>query len=175
MLRRRLDKFKEADFGLFRASFESGRQSPKSAAKWLWSNVFTQSFMFLMLFIVTYEYTRLYMFKQVIVSAVFLFTVMLIILSVIYSIPQVYKKKEHIQYKILSLGLFNNAIVHPFFIGIFMLMQANNTNDFIYIVLAVLLILLGVGLFTIIFRQTTVAITNGYFSRVSTKNDYDGL
>lgn len=172
-INKNLDKFKEEDFGLFRSSFESERQSPKSAGKWLLISVFTQTFMFLLLFIVTFEYTRLYVFKLVIVSAVLLLTVVLIILSIVYSIPHLYKKQEHIQYKVLSLGLFNNIIVHPFFIGMFILMQANDTNDLIYIGVALLLSLMGIGLFAVIFYKTTDAIANGYFSRCSTKNDYD--
>lgn len=57
MLHHKLDQFDEEDFGFFRSSFESRRQAPKIAAKWLWSNVFTLSLMFSMLFIVTFEYT----------------------------------------------------------------------------------------------------------------------
>ncbi len=173
MLRHKLDQFQEEDFGLFRLSFESGRQSPKNAAKWLLISVLTQSFMFFLLSLAPINHTRMFVFKQVCVSIVFLFTAVLILLSIIYSIPHLYKKQEHIQYKILSLGLSNNIIVIPFFIGLFILIQENNIPDFIYFLLGLLLGLLGLGLYYIIVRKTTEAISNGYFSGPSIAN-HDG-
>lgn len=132
MLFRRLDQFKEDDFGLFRSSFESGRQAPKSAAKWLWVNVITQAIMCLILLRAAIDAERLVAFKQGMMVTVFLFTIVIIILSVIYSFPYLYKKQEHIQYRILSLGLGNNTIIIPYFIGVFMFMQENDMPNFIF-------------------------------------------
>ncbi|MEI3613190.1 hypothetical protein [Pseudogracilibacillus sp. SO30301A] len=172
-MKRKLDQFTEMDLGLFRSSFESGRQAPKSAARWLWVNVITQVIMCLILLRAAIDAERLVAFKQGMMKTVFLFTIVIIILSIIYSIPYFYKKQEHIQYRILSLGLGNNVISIPYFCGIFMLMQENNIPDFIYFLVAVSLILLGVGMFFMIVHKTSKAIKTGYFSRHSNQSNYD--
>lgn len=54
-----------------------------------------------------------------------------------------------------------------------MLMQENNIPDFIYFLVAVLLILLGVGMFFMTIHKTSKAIKTGYFSKNSNQNNYD--
>lgn len=173
LIGRKLNEFNERSLGLFRSSFESERQAPQNVSKWLWVNVITQSIMCVFLYTAAGDAQRLVTFKQVMMITIFLFTIAIIVLSIIYSVPYLYKRQEHIQYRILSLGLGNNTIVIPFFIGVFMLIQENDVPDLVYFITVILLVLLGTGMFLMIVYRTISAIKTGYFSSVSEGNDYE--
>lgn len=169
----KMNEFKEEDFGLFRSSFESGRQSPRNIAKLTWLMIFPQFLLCLVLYVASNDSSRFITLKQGIMNGIFLFTLVLIVLLVIYSVPYLYKKQEHIQFRIFSLGYFNNIVIIPYFSSMFFLVRENNTPDYIYFIVAILLILFGLGMFYMSLHLTFTSISNGYFARESIENNYN--
>lgn len=54
-----------------------------------------------------------------------------------------------------------------------MFMQENDMPNFIFFLIATLLVLLGIGMFLMIVKKTTAAIKTGYFSRDLNRINYD--
>src|SRR5699024_4680468 len=101
-------KLSEEDFVTLRGPFESGRQSPGSLAPILILSIFLQGLMFFLTYAVAadrsnYPYIEIYFIVHLII------TIILILFSVIYSIPAVYMKSQKIQYLVtimVSQNLF---------------------------------------------------------------------
>ncbi|MFB1051948.1 hypothetical protein [Paraliobacillus sp. JSM ZJ581] len=106
-----LQKLTEQDFLVLRGPFESKRQSPKSMATVL---IFTIPFQTLFLFLENFigKYS-IYPLKEDVFSIHLTLSIILMIFSVIFAIPPIYKRYQKLQYLIntlISQNLFGVSV-----------------------------------------------------------------
>lgn len=111
----------EKDFEVLRLPLESGRQSPENLSGNLFLSVFLLAGLFALEYFVAASST-IHPWKEEILNTHFWFTLALCVLSLIYSIPFIYRKSERIQYLLsilVSQNLFGSTfyIMALFFIG----------------------------------------------------------
>lgn len=105
----------EEDFAVLRGPLESGRQSPGSLGFALILGIFLQSLMFALLYFMVKDVTT-FPNKEEIMNFHFWFTVILIGLSLLYSIPFVYNRSGRIQY-LLSIVVTQNMSSSLFYLS----------------------------------------------------------
>lgn len=115
-----LGSLKEEDFKVLRAPLESGRQSPANFGPILVLSIFLQALMYWLEYFVA-GYASVYPYKDQILIIHFWFTVILIVLSLIYAIPFIYNRSGRIQY-LLSILVSQNLFSLPLFISALFLM-----------------------------------------------------
>ncbi|MER2008968.1 MAG: hypothetical protein ABS939_16070, partial [Psychrobacillus sp.] len=138
----------EEDFEVLREPLESGRQSRESISVVLILGVFLQALMFALNYYLAVPYS-LFPFKEEIINIHFWLTVTIIGLSIVYSIPFVYKRSERIQYALSILvshnvGSISFLIISLFTIGLEdegMTNDADTLMQIAYVILAVALLL----------------------------------
>lgn len=110
MIYKKLGQLQEKDFAVLRGPLESGRQSPSSFGGILVLSVFLQSLLFFLTYVVAADNTKI-PYRDILFYIHLVVTVILIILSILYSIPFLYKRGQNTQYLITILvsqnfGLF---------------------------------------------------------------------
>ncbi len=99
-------KLLEKDFEVLRGPFESGRQGPGALAGTLFLCIFLQLLLFSLEYFMVGNAT-IYPYKDQILTVHLWITVALIVLSLIYAFPAVYKRSGKIQYLISILVSHN--------------------------------------------------------------------
>ena len=97
-----LNKLKEEDFEVLRGPFESKRQSPNSLGPMLILSAFLQALMFFLTYVVLADSTS-YPFREQLFSIHLVVTIVLIILSILFGIPVIFKNFQKTQYFITIL------------------------------------------------------------------------
>lgn len=101
-----LNRLQEKEFVALRIPFKSGRQSPKSMGGMLLFGVLLQLCLFTLVYLVAADRTG-FPFKTEIFIVHLILTVITIFLSIIFSIPKVYRKHEAMQYMVVLLVTLN--------------------------------------------------------------------
>lgn len=96
----------EEDFKILRGPLESGRQSPGSLGGTLFLTVFMQALMYYLIYYVAAA-SSIYPYISEIKNTHFWSTLVLSVLSILYSIPFIYFKSQKIQYLLTILAGFN--------------------------------------------------------------------
>jgi|SRR5690625_51261 len=102
MIYRQLNKLDEQDFAVLRGPLESGRQGPKSLGGILILSVFLQILLFFLTYVVAADNTK-FPFKDILFYIHLVGTAILILFSILYSIPFLYNKRQKTQYLISIL------------------------------------------------------------------------
>ncbi|MGY0691192.1 hypothetical protein ACW2QC_00200 [Virgibacillus sp. FSP13] len=113
-------KLPEEKFSALRGPFESGRQKPRSLAITLILFVFIQLLMFFLTYVVAADGT-VYPNKDMIMNVHLWITIVLILFSITFSIPIMYKKDQKIQYLLIILTSQNTGATFLFISSLFML------------------------------------------------------
>ncbi|MCM3356676.1 MULTISPECIES: ABC transporter ATPase [unclassified Psychrobacillus] len=109
-----MGRLREEDFEVLRGPLESGRQSPGSLGAILFITVFLQALVFLLEYFMVGPNT-VFPYKEKIIEIHLYFTVALIILSLVFAIPIVYRKFDRIQY-LVSILVSQNLLSFSLFI-----------------------------------------------------------
>jgi len=114
-------KLSEEDFEVLKEPLKSGRQAPDAIAGTLVLTIFLQAILFALEYFVVGQGT-IYPYKEEILTIHFWITGGLILFSLLYSIPAVYKRSDKIQYSIsilVSQNLFSLSflILSLFIVG----------------------------------------------------------
>ncbi|WP_147536186.1 hypothetical protein [Bacillus marasmi] len=114
-------KLTEEDFSVLRGPFESGRQSPTLMGVALFLSIFLQA----LFWYLEYHFmdNTTYPNAKEIVTYHFWFTAVLIVLSLIYSVPAVFNRSQKIQYLIVILVSQNFGAVSEYILGVFLLAE----------------------------------------------------
>lgn len=114
-------KLTEGDFSVLRGPFESGRQSPTLMGAALFLSIFLQA----LFWYLEYHFmdNTTYPNAKEIVIYHFWFTAVLIVLSLIYSVPAVFNRSQKIQYLIVILVSQNFGAVSEYILGVFLLAE----------------------------------------------------
>ena len=114
-----LGKLPEEDFEVLRGPLESGRQSPGSLSFALILGIFLQPLLYTLEYFVAAD-ASIYPYLKEILNVHFWLTSVLVVLSLIYAIPAVYKKSEKLQYLLsilVSQNLFSvSALIMALFV-----------------------------------------------------------
>lgn len=102
MIYRQLNKLEEKDFAVLRGPLESGRQGPKTIGGILILSVFLQILLFFLTYVVAADNTK-FPYKDILFYIHLVGTAILILFSILYSIPFLYKKGQKTQYLISIL------------------------------------------------------------------------
>lgn len=114
-----LKKLSEQDFAVLRGPLESGRQSPNSLASVLVLGILLQALFFYLTYNIAGKYT-IYPNFESIQTVHMWFTGIIILLSLLFAIPFVFKKTEKLQY-FLSIIVTQNFSVFLFLAPLFIL------------------------------------------------------
>ncbi|MEK4386749.1 ABC transporter ATPase [Solibacillus sp. FSL W7-1464] len=114
-----LKKLSEQDFSVLRGPLESGRQSPNSLTSVLVLGIFLQALCFYLTYNIAGKYT-IYPKYENIKTIHMWFTGIIILLSLLFAIPFVFKKMEKLQY-FLSIIMTQNFSVFFFLSPLFLL------------------------------------------------------
>ncbi len=160
------------DFEALRKPLESGRQSPAALAGILVLAVFLQVVLYALEYFVAAD-TTIHPYKEEILSVHFWINLALVILSIIYAVPAVYRRSGRIQY-LVSIIVAQNLFGISFFISalFFIGRQRGGTNmteehllNFTY-----LLLLLGVVVFVATFIRFYLLLHKGYYRKGEKKD-----
>lgn len=166
-------KLSERDFEVLRRPLESGRQSPGALAGILIVSIFLQALMYLLEYFVAGSFT-IYPNKDGILKVHFWFTLGLIALSLIYSIPAVYTRSGKMQY-LLSILVSQNLFSIPFFICALFLVgnDGNGEQPSMESLLNFTYITLGIGLliFIVTFIRFYFLLRKGHYRKDSKKDE----
>ncbi|MBO0589713.1 hypothetical protein [Sporosarcina sp. E16_8] len=160
------------DFEVLRGPLESGRQSPPALAGALILSVFLQALLFALEYFMVGNAT-VYPYKDEILKVHLWITAGIMVLSLIYAIPAVYKRSGKIQY-LLSILVSQNLFSVSFFIcalflialeGEDMSFTSESLLNFTYI-----LLLLGLLIFIATFVRFAILLRNGHYRKGSKKD-----
>lgn len=161
----------EDDFEVLRAPLESGRQRPSALAGILVLCAFLQALLFALEYFVAGDST-VYPYKDEILTVHLWFTVGLIVLSLIYSIPAIYNRSGRIQY-LLSILVSQNLFSLCLFISALFLIGKDGERDssesllnFTYITLAI-----GLLIFIVTFIRFYMLLKKGEYRKGSEKGE----
>ena len=111
-----LNKLSEEDFMVLRGPLESGRQSPGSLSGVLVLSLFLQPIMFFVTYVVAADST-MFPNKDIMFTIHLWITAIIMLISIIYAIPTVYRKSQKIQY-LISIVVSQNLF------GVFLYLSA---------------------------------------------------
>ncbi|ALC88197.1 hypothetical protein AM499_11715 [Bacillus sp. FJAT-22090] len=168
----KLGKLKEADFIVLRGPLESGRQSPGNLAGTLILATFLQALLFSLEYFMAGKYT-FYPYKDKILMVHFWITLAIIVLSLIYSIPAVYKRSGKIQY-LLSILVSQNLFSFSFLISALFLigMYGEGKKPNSESLLDITFIILAIGLLVFITTciRFYILLRKGHYRKGSKKD-----
>ena len=171
-----LVKLMEEDFEVLKGPIDSGRQSPANLAFVLILGIFLQALLYALEYFMAADST-IYPYKDEILTVHFWLTVVLIVLSLIYAIPAVYKRSEKVQY-LISIIVTQNMSSIPFLImalfligkdGDGMIATSDSLLSFTYIVL-----LIGFLVFLATFIRFYLLLKKGHYRKGSKKGEMRG-
>ncbi|MFA8440153.1 hypothetical protein [Pueribacillus sp. YX66] len=166
-----LKKLNFEDFAVLRGPFESGRQSPSSLSAALILSIFMQAlFIFLEKYIGNYS---IYPHTERIFNIHLWLSIILAVLSIIYSIPVIYMRSQKIQY-LLTISVSQNlGSVSIYILILFMLgaeaetfqMDSNEIVTCMYVIL-----LLGIIVFILTSIRFYILLKKGQYRKGSKKD-----
>ncbi|MFC4618227.1 hypothetical protein ACFO4N_05730 [Camelliibacillus cellulosilyticus] len=164
-----LEKLKEEDFAVLRGPFESGRQSPAS----LGANLILAAVLqwIIMVFYISLGYDTIFPYKNMVFYIHCTVTILLTLLSILYSIPKVYYRYQKGQYFIVTLVTLNVFGVSCFIGGLFdmgCVIKKNSIDQLI--ILTYLLIFAGIIVFLMTCIRFYLLLKKGEYRKGSKKD-----
>ncbi len=167
-----LDRLEEEDFAFFRTSFESGRQTPDNLRNVLLVGIIGQLLFALGIFAAADPFMHPEYNKRLLLTIQYVLTFILIIGSIIFAIPAIYRENQTGQLIIGSLTLLNFISIFPYFAALFMLVRSVDLTEGAFITLAVGVLLLGIVFWVAIFIRLQRSLQRGDFRKDSKKYDH---
>ncbi|MET3575080.1 hypothetical protein ACFFIY_04510 [Bhargavaea ullalensis] len=150
----------EKDVYVFRKPLESGRQSPQNLAGNMVMAAFLQAGMFAGEYFIL-GYTSNHPWKEQILTLHFWFTSILISLSLLYSIPAVYRKSEKVQY-LVSILVSQNLFGITFYLcALFVAAEGAGVPDHSMVAFTLTSLLTGLLVFFLVLLRLILKIRRG--------------
>ena len=162
---------KEEDFEVLRIPLESGRQGPTQLAIALILGAIFMPIIYALEYYVA-AYDTIFPYKQNILEVHFWFTGVLVILSIVYAIPFIYRRSQRFQY-LLTILVSQNLFTFPLFIcalffigkeGEGMKATPESLLNFTYV-----LLFIGLLIFLITFVRFYILLRRGQYRKGSSK------
>ena len=167
-----LKKLSEEDFAVLRGPLESGRQSPNSLATVFILGMFMQALVFYLTYYVAGKYTIYPNFESIQTIHMWL-TAILILLSVVFAIPAVFKRAEKVQY-FLSIIVTQNFTVFFYLSALFYLGESDDATVESLVNLTWITLTIGVLLFLATFIRFYILLQKGYYRKGSKSDEMRG-
>jgi len=171
-----LKKLTIEDVAVLREPLVSGRQSPNALAGALVLSIFLQALLFALEYFMVGNATA-YPYKDEILKVHFWITAGLMVLSLIYAIPAVYKRSGKIQYLVSILVSQNVFSVSFFIIALFLIALEGEGMSFIpqsLLNFTYILLLLGLLVFIATSVRFYILLRNGHYRKGSKKDKLRG-
>ena len=162
----------EEDFAIFRTSFESGRQTPETIRKGIVLAIIMQIVMGVGIFAAADPTVSPEFHKATLLIVQYTCTLCLFIYSIIYAIPKIYMKKQHIQFLVASLSLLNFIGIFPFYGLLFILVRLVEITEKSFFSLAIFILVSGIIFYIAIIFRLQRSIHAGHYRKDSTKHNY---
>ncbi|MEC5425180.1 hypothetical protein QGM71_16970 [Virgibacillus sp. C22-A2] len=164
-----LKKLTEEDFAVLRCPLESGRQSPSALAPILVLSIFLQALMFVLTYVVAADAT-LFPYKEEMFVIHLLITGILMLFSIIYSIPNVYMKGQKVQY-ILTVIVSQNLFGVFFYICVvFIIGKDKYISEESLLIFTYITLLFGLLIFIVTCIRFYVLLVKGQYRKESKKD-----
>ncbi len=163
-----LNKLEVDDFAVLKAPLESGRQSPDSLALALLLSVFLQSLMYYLTYYVAAEST-IFPYLEQIQTIHFWITAGLIILSVLYAIPAVFKRSQRIQYLLSILTIQNIGTGFCYLIALFLIGEQEEVTVESLLIFTKVTLIIGVLIFMATSIRFYILLMKGQYRAGSKK------
>ena len=166
-----VSKLKEEDFEVLRIPLESGRQGPSQLATALILGAIFMPMIYALEYYVA-AYDTIFPYKQKILEVHFWLTSVLVLLSIVYAIPFIYRRSQRIQY-LLTILVSQNLFTFPLFIcalffigkkGEGMKATPESLLNFTYI-----LLFIGLLVFLLTFVRFYILLRKGQYRKGSNK------
>ncbi len=158
------------DFAVLRESLDSGRQSPKTIGDTLLLTVLLQLLMFYVTYFISAE-SSIYPNIGRIQSIHLYVTAVLVLLSIIFSIPSIYKKMEKTQYLISIIVSQNLFGVFLYLCALFLVGEAYGVTEKFLVNFTYLTLLFGVLIFIVTSIRFYVLLKKGKYRKDSTGDE----
>lgn len=166
-------KLTEEDFAVLRGPFESGRQSPINMGATLLGLVFLQS----LLWYLEYDFmdNTTYPNAKEIVTYHFWFTAVLVVLSLIYSVPAVFYRSQKVQYLLIILVSQNFGAISVYILGLFSLGESYYDRPEVMLnTFTNATLLFGALIFIVTFVRFYLLLAKGEFRKGSKRDFFRG-
>ncbi|NMD71586.1 hypothetical protein HHO41_14885 [Bacillus sp. DNRA2] len=166
-------KLTEEDFAVLRGPFESERQSPTLMGAALFLSIFLQGLLWYLEYHFM-DYTT-YPNAKEIVTYHFWFTAVLIVLSLIYSVPAVFNRSQKIQYLIVILVSQNFGAVSEYILGVFLLAEGYYERPEVMLnTFTNVTLFFGALIFIVTFVRFYLLLAKGEFRKGSKRDFFRG-
>jgi len=147
-------------YSALRKPLESGRQSPQSLAGNMMLAAFLQAGLFAAEYYIV-GYPSRHPWKDQILAVHFWFTAILIFLSLLYSIPAVYRKSEKVQY-LVSILVSQNLFGFTFYLcALFVATEGTGVSESSMVTFTLVSLLTGLLVFLLVFIRLMLKIWRG--------------
>ncbi|WP_147536196.1 hypothetical protein [Bacillus marasmi] len=168
-----MKKLSEGDFAVLRGPFESGRQSPSNMGATLFLFVLIQSLLWYLEF--DFLDNTTYPNAKEIVTYHFWFTAVLVVLSLIYSVPAVFYRSQKVQYLLVILVTQNVAAVSTYILSVFSLAESYYERPEVMLnTFTTATLLFGALIFIVTFVRFYLLLTKGEFKKGSKRDLFRG-
>ncbi len=165
-------RLSEEDFAVLRGPLESGRQSPHSLAFVLILGIFLQALFFYLTYYIAGKYT-IYPNFESIQKIHMRITAVLVLLSVVFAIPAVFKRTEKIQY-FLSIVVTQNFAVFVYLSALFFLGEDDDATVEPLVNVTWITLSIGVFVFLATFIRFYLLLQKGYYRKGSKSEELRG-
>ncbi|WP_255551641.1 hypothetical protein, partial [Sporosarcina sp. E16_8] len=165
-----LKKLTVEDVSVLREPLVSGRQSPNALAGALFLGAFMQTLIYYLEYTVLGSVTN-FPYKDQILTVHFWITLILVILSVIYAIPFIYKRSQRTQY-LLSILVSQNAFTLSFYIcGLFLIGENQEVSESSLLTFTMVTLFLGALLLVAIVIRFSILLRKGKYRKGSKRDE----
>lgn len=161
-------RLNEEDFAVLRGPLESGRQSPDSLAFALVLAIFLQALLYFLTYNVAGAST-IFPYLKEIQTIHFWLTALLILLSVFYAIPLIYRRSQRIQYALSILTIQNIGALSFYLIAIFIIGEQAAISVESVIMVTKITLVVALLLFISVFVRFYILLRNGHYRTGSKK------
>ncbi|WP_130859734.1 hypothetical protein [Gracilibacillus phocaeensis] len=166
----RLHKLEEKDFQVLRGPLESGRQSPKANSGTLLLAIPLAVFMYVILYVVLgWGQDFPYLYQKQILFVCFAIQVTMILSSIIFAVPVVYKRNENLQYAVFIVASQNLFTIPSYLMTIFIAAESNASNSSL-LIFTFIKLLLGVLVFVTTCVRFSILLKKGQYRKGSKKD-----
>lgn len=165
-----LKKLTIEDVAVLREPLVSGRQSPNGLGGALFLGVFMQILVYYLEYTVLGRMTN-FPYKDQILTVHFWITVVLVILSVIYGIPFIYKRSQKTQYLVSILVSQNIFAIFSYISGLFVLGENQEVSESSLLTFTMVTLFLGVLLFIATVIRFSILLRRGKYRKGSKRGE----
>lgn len=143
-----MKQLEEKDFAVLRKTLESGRQSPSMLGGVLILSIIMTPILFLITYIVMYDQST-FPYKDLMLDIHLYLSIFICILSILFAIPNIYRRFERIQYLIVIIVSQNVFAWLPLVACLFLIGKdpGMQTDDLIWLTVSCLIV--GIIIFTV--------------------------